>query len=551
MNNDNNNNVNNGNCLLRFDALGTIVGFRIDGHNRKRSTTGAIMTIILIIISISVLGFFGEVYINKKETYQKNLIHTFDQGQTLDLSKRDFIYAIKYDDREIQLYKDSYELEVSWVIYDLSEKKLIKKVKLRSIKCDNEKWVGTEKQFDLLKIGDANCYDNHEIKLYGNSHYGEISRIEYKIVIKDNVVNDPKIIDKLAIMELTNPSFIYFYFYNPMFSSDEGHARDHYIDKYAYEVNIDITLKINIFLSMDKMIQVNDGLVVNSETELSEYNTKFSNVITKTRKYGKNENIIIEILPEIRRHVTVYSSLSFSETVARIGGITNLMILFFTLINYIKNYFQFEYNMVKKYFQKINEDIKIEFHPNKTWIQEEMNKAYNSFINRISTNTKPVKKSFKNYSEELNKCNSIYNKESSNKILNNTNTSKIKMIKSNLNSLNLEYERKKCIHSDAFNEEKEDSSKPNPSREHNDSFNNFTNVSKFKFKDNMHLKNFETSNLNKWEQDDQDDDSLKKNIKLKTLKPIKVKKEQNEQKEPKYVKYDTLPKMIKKINFCE
>ena len=198
------------------------------------------------------------------------------------------------------------------------------------------------------------------------------------------------------------------------------------------------------------MVEINDQLLVTSEDVKSEYRTHKSNIITKTRKEIENHNMKIQIIADTKRNVTIYSSLTFSETVARIGGIINIILLICQVIIYIKNYLDFEYNMMKRYFHKINDDINIEYHPNKTWIGREEGDKCNAIENIKKNEQKPIsllkkiKKKFKDIKENTNNIhNQIHKSDDTG-----ANTPDIKTIKNNLITLNLDIsavERKENI----------------------------------------------------------------------------------------------------------
>jgi len=521
--------------LKRFDALGTIVGFRVDGHNRKRSRTGGFMTVLLLITSLAVLGFFGDTYINKKETYQKNLINTFDDGQYLDLQKSHFHYGIKFDHRNIKAYQDAYEIDVSWVKYNLTAKKLISKERLSVIECDKSKWIGTFEEYDLLEIDNTTCFDNHNVHLYGNSHYGVLSKMELSLLVKDHAMRNKTLIKEIYELEKHNPPFLNFYFYNTMFSSNDGHSVDHFIDKYTYEVHIDSYLIADVYLSKDQMVEINDQLLVTSEDVKSEYRTHKSNIITKTRKEIENHNMKIQIISDTKRNVTIYSSLTFSETVARIGGIINIVLLICQVVVYVKNYLDFEYEITRKYFHKVNDDINIEYYPNKNWVGNEKNSKCNEIEEPQKKEKKQIfllKKKFKDIKENTDNINNQIHKSDDT----GTNIPDIKMIKNNLNTLNLDtsfVERKDSIKNSA-----NDSQNRRVINQRNN-LNLLNNTGKYSLKFNNNQEN--NNDFDKLSDRPNSNIIIEKtNKKLKKMKKL-----------TKYVKNNTLPEKIKNINFCE
>jgi hypothetical protein len=387
--------------LKRLDALGTVVGFRIDGHNRKRTVAGAIVTIFLLFICLSVLIFFFEMYFAQKETYQKSLVNTFDNGQELDLNESHFLYGLKFNTKNNQIYDEIYYIDVSWVKYDLTTKKMIMKEPLGQEKCDKKKWKGTSVEYDILGIDECMCFDNKKVTLYGNSHYGVISKLEISLVIKDEVLNDIDYVSRINELEKINPPTLDFYFYNTMFSSNHGHSITHFIDKYSYEVHIDTYIIADVYLSLDQMIEVHDKLLLTTQVVTSEYKTHKSKIVSKVRKNLDKNNILIDIIPDTKRNIIIYSSLTLSETLARTGGIINIMLLSGQVLIYMKNYVEYEYGILKKYFCKINDDIKIEYFQDKTWIPNE-----NIEINKHLIEIKE-KKMESQKSEGIEKSNSI------------------------------------------------------------------------------------------------------------------------------------------------
>ena len=377
--------MNNFSCFLhRFDAMGTIVGFRIDGNNRKRTSLGGLLTLAIIAIGISTLVVYGKKYINKSEIFQRNMIKTYQNGQTLNLNKYNFLTAAKFNTYNYSLFNESWNMGLFYVSYDITNGKQLKKSKVEEIDCIKSKWIGVELEYDLQKIDEATCYNFKNVIIDGNTHYGIINKLELQLIISDKVMNDKQIQEEITNLTHTKSPTLEFYFYNSLFSSDieDKSSSFHFIDKYTYEVQLETLRKTTNFISLDDQTIVEDRFLASNEITTSEYTTKATYEKISIRNNTSNINLILEIVSSPIKNITIYSYTTLSEMVSRVGGIINLALLLFQLIIYVKNYIEFEYSMTVKYFTKINEDITVTQCPNKSWIDKRNTKSLLCILNK-------------------------------------------------------------------------------------------------------------------------------------------------------------------------
>lgn len=466
-------------CFTQLDALGTVIGFRIDGHNRKRSLLGAILTVTIIIISFMTLGFLGFKYVNKDEVYQKTLNENWENGQTLILDSSRFHFATNFEHYDLDIFKKTWTLSLYHLSYDLDTSTELFKKPIIPSRCIKENWVGVGKEYDLNKIDDQNCYDIEGIELSGNNHYGVVNKLELALTISEEVMNNSTLQEEIKEATLERPAKVVFYFYNSMFSSNTGNGTiTHFIDKYSFEIHLETYKESSLYISEDELKTIEDKILVNEETTISAYNTKTTSERSVVRNITSDVNFILDIDSSTTQNITEYSYMTFSEMVARVGGIINILILFSQLIVYVKNYWDFEYKLTQKYFNKINEDITIHQCPNKSWIESKkkgvlsilernrIKKRYNSGKYRNNSNSSAnsgnnagnVNNSnnpffysqFQSNSHDVGINNSTSNKEgvidnnlvsinnynNSNSQDMNSNTSRIKLATNNLISLN-------------------------------------------------------------------------------------------------------------------
>lgn len=359
------------NFCHRFDALGTIVGFRIDGNNRKRSFLGSFLTITIVITSFLTLGFFGVKYINREEIYQKNFIQNYAKGQEIQLDSSSFLFATSFNTRNNALYNSSWSLKMLYISYDLDTQTVIEKRDIPSKFCTKKDWTGVEEEFELKSISKGSCYDVEGLILKGNNHYGVVSKIELSLSLDTNVIQNNSLLKILENETSIAPPVLNFYYYNSLFSNNKGNGTiTRFIDTYSYEIHPNTYKESLLYVSRDELTTIEDKVLINEKSTLTAYVTKFTSEKSMVRNSTSEINFVLDVFPSTTKNITEYSYMTFSEMIARIGGIINILILFFQLIVYVKNFLEFEFKMTKKYFNKINEDITINQNPNKSWVDK-------------------------------------------------------------------------------------------------------------------------------------------------------------------------------------
>lgn len=164
--------------VLDFDALGAMYGLRYSGQNRKRSTLGGTLTIIVFIVSLITIAFFFNLYISGSEFTQIVNSVKFWDSQTLNITSDFQIGLLTRFSGEIMQENNIWALQADFIESD-RELNSYKETPIKMTNCTRESWENIEEQFTSLKINQGICFITEGLSLVGNYYTNQFKYILY------------------------------------------------------------------------------------------------------------------------------------------------------------------------------------------------------------------------------------------------------------------------------------------------------------------------------------------------------------------------------------
>lgn len=343
--------------LYLFDMLGSFTGIRIKGHHRMQSNLGGFFSIISFIVAIVTISFFGNMYLSKSEVSQIHNILKFWNSQNITITNNlKFAISNKYLGK-INMKEDFWKLNAYYVNFDVKHH-LFNKTKLEAVTCVKENWLNVEDQFDFLELNKALCYDAEGYELSGNSNteFYKYIAIEYslKLDLKDI---DGEFNEKLSHDIASNMPVSNLYFREGIFKIDGSNTDPNY---YINSININNTFnnvkELNIAISNDELIVNEDKIFFSNPITKTAYVVSSSEEKISVRTPYQTNSLTIKLKASKQKSILNVSFMTFSETLARIGGIIQNLVTLFFLLNYIKGYWNYELDLYNNIFTKIDKD---------------------------------------------------------------------------------------------------------------------------------------------------------------------------------------------------
>lgn len=338
--------------------LGNFMGLRIKGHHRIRSNLGGFFTLICIISAIVTVCFFGEMYLSKNQISQINNIQKYWNSQNIVLDKK-FKFAITNKYRgEINMRQDFWTLKAFYVNYNVKNYTIVENP-ITTKPCDINDWGTAKTQFELLNLTYADCYDVENLELSGNenSELFNFIRIKYTLNLDIDDIHsnwNKEMQNEIARLEPKSS----FYFLEGIFDIN-GTVLDpqYYINTVSINLTFSNIKELEVQVSNDELIINEDKLIVTNPLSkkayvISDYKEKIS-----VRAETQTNSLAIDIVSSSEKSILTINFMTFSEMLARIGGIVQNLITVLFLINYAKNFCEFEINLYNDFFRKVEKDF--------------------------------------------------------------------------------------------------------------------------------------------------------------------------------------------------
>lgn len=341
--------------LLVFDALGSYLGVRFKSYNRLRSKLGGFFTLSLILISFITIGFFMQIYLSGSEIKQINNIMKFWNSQNLTLTDK-FVFSVntKYGGYNSNR-SDIWDISAYYVSISTS-KNTAKYTYLDKKACLREDWARVTSQFDLLGIEGSTCFNTTNLEISGNPNTETFNYISIKYTLKVNE-SDPvnsTFVEK-TIAKLQPVASLYF-----IEGIFEISGKEFIPNNFINSVNINITFKnskeTEILISKDQMIANQDKIIINDPIVYEDYVISSYRDKPNVRAIGAFNSHAFNLVASNIKNVSIVNFMTFSEMLARVGGILQNLITLLFLTNYVKNYWSYECDKVNEVLKRMKID---------------------------------------------------------------------------------------------------------------------------------------------------------------------------------------------------
>lgn len=343
--------------LLKFDALGNNLGVRFHGFNRMRSSLGGFFTILLFLISIVTIGFFMNIYLAGTEIKQISSIVKYWDSQNITVNNS-FKFAVDTRYSGEYVNKDTWEINAYFVTIS-KQQNAIKYKLLETVECKMSDWEEVEYQYHILNIKSAQCFNTTGLSLSGNFNTEIFQYITVQYSLKINETNQSNAIEVERAISREQP-VASLYFVEGIF---EIKSKDYSSKLFINSVNINLTYfdakEMDILISSDQVITNEDNLIVNHPTVHDMYVIALAREKVSVRTFGAHNSLAFNLISSNTRNVSIINFMTFSEMLARIGGILQNLITLLFLTNYIKNYWSFEYYKFSEVVSRLKSDAKI------------------------------------------------------------------------------------------------------------------------------------------------------------------------------------------------
>lgn len=343
--------------LLCCDALGTTVGIRYKGYNRTRTVFGGVMSILMILITLVTVSFFGHMYISGSEISMMNNVFKFWNSQNITLTE-DFKIAFSNQYAGKQMLRDDlWSISAEYVKYN-STNRVMNSTTINLEKCNINNWSKAESQFKQLKMEDALCLNTTGLDLRGNynTELFEFTRITFTLVpnLTDPVINT--LLDK-EIGELMPLATLF------MLEGVTQLDKKKFIDNYFINaINVNLTFRnikdIEVAISEDEVQMSNDKIILSETITNKHYVAASVTEKISVRPTAFKKSLSFIILSSNKKNVSTISFMSFSEMLARIGAIVQNILTICMLVSYLKTYWTCEHDHLNDILARMCDDHK-------------------------------------------------------------------------------------------------------------------------------------------------------------------------------------------------
>ena len=370
--------------LLVFDALGTFIGMRFDGYNRKRSLMGGFLTLFFVTVAIVTIAFFANIYLSGKEISQITNIQKFWDSQDISVgSTFQFAISNKYSGKPSKR-EDIWGIQAYYVNMNVFENKF-NFSEVSKIQCNETKWQKANEQFNLLNLNEAFCFEVEGLNLSGNSNTEIFNYISIRYTLLVNLTDSQNQTEVRQLISQNTP-FVSVYFLEGVFEiTGKTSNPKNFINSKNINITYSNVKELDMSISEDELIINYDKLIVNDPVTYKDYVlAEALEKISVRDVYSQTNSLTINFIASKNKSVSTINFMTFSEMLARAGGIIQNIITFFFLMNYINNYWGFEINHFNTIFERIENDLKFEKEMKK--IKAKFKISFTSLISEMDKN---------------------------------------------------------------------------------------------------------------------------------------------------------------------
>lgn len=340
-----------------FDAFGTFTGIRYSGHHRVRSSMGGIMTIFSAIATLVTIAVFGNIYISGSEVSQVYSQEKYWNSQNFTVDETFVFAAANRYNLQVNNRQDIFEMVVDYRVFNAQNFTTLSTVVLENKPCNIQDWKRAEDQYNVLGLANANCYSlpNAEISGNVNTELLKYFRVRYILQLGDEEQN--AMLQNVLLRQFPTANV---YFIETIYNLDGKKAKPYYyINSVQVNLNYDNQKTTNIYLSQDNFVINNDYIFTTTKDIYESYAISSWTERSQLRPATDTATLTINLMSSTNQTVIKYSFMTFSEMLARIGGIVQNLVTVFFVLNYVKNYWSYELNQFNDLYNKIENDMGI------------------------------------------------------------------------------------------------------------------------------------------------------------------------------------------------
>jgi len=342
--------------LLCCDALGTTVGIRYKGYNTTRSKFGGIMSIFMIIVTLTTIAFFGNMYLSGSQVSMMNNIIKFWNSQNITLNS-DFKLGFSNQYGGKQMFRDDiWQITAAYVTTNSTNSQVSQKP-LSKYPCNVDEWNGVESQFNLMKMNQALCINTNNLTLEGNYNTEIFSFISITWTLVANIT-DPTINTKLS-SEIGTLMPLATLFVKEGMTSLNG--KNLVTTNYINAINVNLTYgnikDIEVQLSNEEYNMSLDRILFTDKVikNIFVVNRVQEKISVRPAAFTKSFTFIIDT--SNTKNISSIYFMSFSDMLARIGAIVQNILTICLLITYLKTYWSCENDHYNDIAQRICDDL--------------------------------------------------------------------------------------------------------------------------------------------------------------------------------------------------
>lgn len=402
--------------FYKLDVFGSVTGIRYSGHHRLRTNLGGFMSVLLIVVSLITIGFFGNLYLSGSQISQGIYELKFWNSQNFIISN-DFQFALntKYDNKtQGDFCGDFWKLEMFYINYDFKKNSLYK-TPLNYTKCQRESWKEVTDQFDFFGLDKAICANANGLEISGNINTKNFRFIRLTYTLNIDINNEAH---NECIKSEINSSFFpisTLYFKEGVFEITGKQSKPaFYINSVAINIAYDNVKDLDILISQDELKINEDRLfftvpILTQAYVIQDYREKVS-----LRTPNQPHSLSINLISSQKRKIITINFMGFAEMLARIGGIMQSILGIFFIINYVRNYWVFELNQFNTLFNQLENDfnLKSTFIPLRNKIENSLAnfRNDNDMNNCLNIMSHISHKNINNQQKQSNKTNNVINR---------------------------------------------------------------------------------------------------------------------------------------------
>lgn len=340
--------------ISSFDALGTTIGIRYNGFNRTRTGIGGFMTILIFIISIVTIFFFGTQYLNGKEIKMMNNIIKYWNSQEIPLNEEFIIGISTIFDGKKEFKEKIFKISADFITFNTTSYEMgVRKLEISY--CSEKDWKEESKsQFNQMKLSSSLCVKPYNSVIKGNFN-SEI--YDYIRVIFD--INLTLTQEESSQLETSIPiASIHILEGLSYFKEDNSLVNTYFINSYNVNATFGDMKNIEISISKDELIINEDNLFYSNSNLISNYVIQDVREKISVRPPSISSSLSFIIQSSNKKNVTYISFMTFSEMLARIGAIIQNLLMVFTVTNYFVSYWNCDKDKFNDILNKIYSDMK-------------------------------------------------------------------------------------------------------------------------------------------------------------------------------------------------